>query len=52
MKRFGIPVKTPPTKEILDGAIHWEISPETIKAIEEIEENSRLALIRLQGMLL
>ena len=39
--RIGEPVPMPATKEIVDPGINWEISEETIKAIEAIEDHQR-----------
>lgn len=41
--KYGTPIPSLAPKEIVDHGFNWEISPETIKAIEEIEENSRRA---------
>ncbi len=43
MKRFGTPIKMPPTKEIPGPG--WEISEETMRELEKIEENSRRAML-------
>lgn len=51
--RLGEPVPMPPNKEIVnDGVIdipgiNWEISPETIKAIEEIEDHQKRSVAYL-----
>ncbi len=39
---IGTPIPLAP-EECEDFGINWEISPETIKAIEAIEDNSRRA---------